>query len=726
LAVDLPADLGSQELVLKVARVGSGSQDLQVLLRDIHRQFLDLQDRVRVPQQLLSTTAEVQFLPAAPRSVRRLDSAGGRVLEADVLLLGGEVSVKSSSPQPFRVRVDGQVVATAGAAHQAVWKVAEPRLSRLQIEAGFGDLHGSFWLLQPAALQYRGPSELRSGEGKPWRAAEVQSISIEESTRSSLLLPAGAEVRLPARFREGDRLELAAAAIDGGGASLGGNQIAFEILWQPAAGTLQKIGQARLELGKAWKELRLAVPSACLGEGELLLKARSLAADRAFHLLLLAVAEPRIVAPRPAEAPPNLLIYLIDTLRADHLGCYGYPRPTSPAIDELAADGALFERAYAQASWTKPSVASLFCGLLASFHGVDKETALANELTTLAERLRSTGYHTAAYVANPYVHLRGLQFEQGFSNFVAVSAGARSPRADDVHRRALPWLEQNGDRPFFLYLHTIDPHETYDPPEETRGTFQRPYEGDLQPQGTYARMLRKRRECNDADLQFLLDLYDEEILFSDREFGRLVEFLRQQGLYDNTVIVLLSDHGEEFLEHGGFGHGGRLWNELLHVPLIIKPAGQTLPRGSRIAANVPLTSVLPSLPGLLGRGLGLPPLQGVDLLPWWRGERSESIDVIAEHGQELRCLIRGSQKVLERGTFGAKDSEVLWFDLLQDPGEQADLFALQPAVGRALQAALYESLENDRQRGVPRAQSEAVDLSKEQEDALRALGYLEQ
>ena len=299
---------------------------------------------------------------------------------------------------------------------------------------------------------------------------------------------------------------------------------------------------------------------------------------------------------------PNVLVYLIDTLRADHLSAYGYHRETSPHLEQLAADGVRFERASSQAPWTRPSVASLFTSMLTTYHGASTDSGLAPELSTLAELFRDAGYDTAAIVSNAHVHAPTLNFEQGFAHFEETAPDAP---AGEVHRHVYSWLERRHPGPFCLYVHTLDPHSPYDPPEETAGAYRSA--ADLAAPKLTGEQIEKRTADGTLDLDDLrriIDRYDEEILYADREFGRLVERLRELGLYEDTIIVVLSDHGEEFLEHGKIGHGSHLWEELLHVPLIVKLAGADRPRGAEVAEPVRVIDVLPTLADLVGLRIG--------------------------------------------------------------------------------------------------------------------------
>jgi arylsulfatase A-like enzyme len=443
--------------------------------------------------------------------------------------------------------------------------------------------------------------------------------------------------------------------------------------------------------------------------------------------VLAAIAEPIVVRPGAAHRP-NLIVYLVDTLRADHCSPFGYGRPTTPEVGRIAAEGLLFENAFSQAPWTRPSVATLFTSRLYSFHGAGKTTGLSPDLTTLAERMRSAGYATAGFIANAHVHGSSLNFEQGFSRFDAVEKGRRRgvARANDVHAAALQWLATNTNRPFFLYVHTIDPHAPYDPPKETAGVFSGDYQGPITADATVARSLTNAAPLPAPDLQHVVDLYDEEILFNDRALGSFVDKLRDLGVWDDTVFVFLSDHGEEFYEHGGFGHGGTLWNELLHVPLVVKPdrrAGEAI-AARRLVERVRTLDLMPTLLARLGVATPAEELMGVDLAAAFGGGELPELPVIAEEEPDKHCLIAGRLKCIFYGP-ASTDPGTRVFDLQDDPHELKDLVPERPELGRRMEGELAELFAGFEARGFTRIRNAArQQLGADDLKALKRLGYV--
>ncbi|HKX45255.1 MAG TPA: sulfatase, partial [Planctomycetota bacterium] len=295
--------------------------------------------------------------------------------------------------------------------------------------------------------------------------------------------------------------------------------------------------------------------------------------------------------------PPRAIVVIsLDTLRADHLGCYGYARPTSPNIDALAAEGVLFERAISQASSTLPAHRALFQSREASLAGGAEPT--------LAELLGRAGFRTVAFTGGGNVSA-AFGFGRGFERYVEDPRGfAHAFDAVEL------WLREHAGERFFLFLHSYDVHAPYDPPPPFDSVFYPDYAGpltgretrallrSLAPRGEHASSAPARR-LDEEDERKLVALYDGGILYADQFVGRLVLLLRELGIDDETALVLLSDHGEEFWEHGSVLHSHSLYQELVHVPLIFSlPGGRAA--GARVAETVRLIDVAPTLLELLG------------------------------------------------------------------------------------------------------------------------------
>lgn len=309
--------------------------------------------------------------------------------------------------------------------------------------------------------------------------------------------------------------------------------------------------------------------------------------------------------PAAEKTPPalNVIMICIDVLRADHVGTYGYERSTTPALDALARSGIVFEQAISPAAWTKPGVASYFTGRLPRQHGVylgSREVdgklvadAIRDEETTIAELFRDNGYRTVAVVANPVVD-PDFGYAQGFESFVDSEQSGKG-----IRDNFLSWLDDNvEDQPFFAYVHFNDTHLPYDPPEEYEHEFGE-IDASVDFRGPDWKTLKYGvREgtisINEKDRAAMINLYDAELLYVDAQIAAIMTQLKKRRLDKNTLVVVLSDHGEEFLEHGGIDHGSSLYDELLRVPLIMRfPDGEF--GEFRYTAPVSTLDVLPTL-----------------------------------------------------------------------------------------------------------------------------------
>ena len=430
--------------------------------------------------------------------------------------------------------------------------------------------------------------------------------------------------------------------------------------------------------------------------------------------------EPAIRRIARAERP-NIIIYLIDTLRADHLGVYGYHRPTSPNIDRFAADGVLFADAQAQSSWTRPAVVSLLTGLLPRSHGVRGRTdVLPDSIVTLAEMLAEQGYETTGLVTNGNV---GPTFgiDRGFEHFryFRESSARRGMHqsSDHLNQWIAIWLETRAsNKPFFLYAHSTDPHLPYAPPEP----FRRRFAADVDPEIGWRENARAitsgRGQASEQIREALIDLYDAEIAFNDHHFGRLLDDLKARGLYDSSLIVLVADHGEEFLDHGGWEHGKTLYGEQLRVPLILKlPGGASA--GTRVEAAVGQVDVVPTILDLLG--IQGATLDGESLLRAPLSDRRPLFASLSLEGREVRSVSsRGWKLILDSSSFTYSEPIEL-YHTAADPGEKVQLAGDRP-FERQFLSQILGRLELDL-AAVAGTEAEIPDELRRQ---LEALGYL--
>jgi arylsulfatase A-like enzyme len=266
-------------------------------------------------------------------------------------------------------------------------------------------------------------------------------------------------------------------------------------------------------------------------------------------------------------------------------------------------------------------------------------------------------------------------------------------------RHIVPWLDTHGDRPFLLFVHVIDPQAPYDPPPETAGRFQRGPGGRVRPDATHREQLDRLEPLAAHELMQVLDLYDEEVLAADLALAHLLRHLRQRGLEDKTWFLVTSNHGEEFGEHGGFGHGRHLHEEVIRVPLVLRPPVDSVLAGTRVSVPVGLVDVLPTLLALIGPA-GSPRGPGRDLMPFLqRSQPPPHRDIVAELGDHLRCLVQGDVKLIVRAGHGADAIRI--FDLVNDPLERRDLAQGDAGVARRVLLGLDFGLNRLRRAALP-------------------------
>jgi arylsulfatase A-like enzyme len=436
-------------------------------------------------------------------------------------------------------------------------------------------------------------------------------------------------------------------------------------------------------------------------------------------------------------AGPNIVVLSIDSLRHDHLGSYGYAPPTSPVMDRLAAEGARFETALSTTSWTLPSHAALFTGLFDSAHGlVDNGLRLGEDHRTLAETLRESGYRTAGFYGGPYLHPT-FGLGQGFDTYQSCMTTIEDAASDqDVRRfsrapigashrdvtgpRTLEevkrWLAEPGEGSFFLFVHFWDVHYDYIPPKEYAELFTDPaYQGEVDGQD-FAKIVRERRALEPEERDHVIALYDAEIRFTDDVIGRMLEHLP-----DDTLVVITADHGEEFFEHGGWGHQGSLFDEQVRVPLIIWWPGHIAPR--IIPDQVRLIDLMPTLLTIAGVRQQ-PATQGRSLVPLLLGEEMEPAPALLEllvDRQQARALREQHKKYIDLG--GKRDKGA--FDLRNDPGEQR--VQKKSADLRSGIARLREEVRRaqDFRKTRVGAATQEIEISEDMARALRELGYTE-
>jgi arylsulfatase A-like enzyme len=459
-------------------------------------------------------------------------------------------------------------------------------------------------------------------------------------------------------------------------------------------------------------------------------------------LFVVAVVCPTIAAPRP-----NLLVLSIDTLRADHVGCYGYSLPTTPSIDSIARNGTRFDLARSVSPWTLPSFASMFTGRYPTRHGagargplrdISHETpqVIAPGVPTLAERLRDSGYRTAAITSNPYLRLGPLR---GFQTSIA-----KAVRADRIGSLSRSWIQTNARKqPWALWVHFNDPHEPTKASNSYlralgygRGVINDPRRKALERWGDDDLHLGRSQTTDDvaSALRTKVALYDASIRQVDTEIGRILELLHRRGVLRNTLVVVVSDHGEEFHDHveaerawaadprgiTGIGHGHTLYDEQLRVPLILMGPGV----GVRdvIAEQIPLVDLMPTVLGLL-RVEAPTELDGQDRRSWIKARQRAPLPMLAEglaYGPDRVGYCDGRYKLIADRSGHA----LRLFDLVQDPLELNNAVALIDSLPWA--TAMRDSLVRWSGRLLMDAPADVAtdELSDEMREGLKSLGYV--
>ncbi len=570
----------------------------------------------------------------------------------------------------------------------------------------------------------------------------------DETTWNAILSPAPGTITFEARVPEDACLDFAYAVPQRAWGDGGGVAFAVEV---SARGRTQRVFEATLRPGvepadRGWRTARADL-SAFAGRSATIafVAGREGSAAPSAGLwgepvMHAAPSGAAATARKGAPRTPSVLLVSIDTLRPDRLGCYGSPRRVSPEIDRFAASADLFESCVSASSWTLPAHVSMFTGVAPSLHRVTAdERRLGASRATLAEILRREGHATAAFVTHYYL-TGDYGLDRGFESFTY----RQDQPAADVCARAAEWLGENAHRPFFLFVHLFDPHWNYNPPPgfvgAVAGADAPPYEGPVD--GSLEAMqpwIEPRIAVPEADLSRALDLYDAEIAGVDAALGGLFAALDSLGLSEQTLVVVTSDHGEEFRDHGSFGHGHSLYEEAVRVPLIVRAPGAGGAIRSDPAATIDIAPTILAWAGVAGEGeraagakgasaaasdraassdsaLALWNPEGRDLLV--PGERSSSArsssarsatdrTILSEterFGSWRLALRRGRMKYLTPGRYlwwreFEKGPEL--FDLEEDPGERRPReFAIgdhAPSAGLA-EAATWLAL--NRHRGI--------------------------
>ena len=451
--------------------------------------------------------------------------------------------------------------------------------------------------------------------------------------------------------------------------------------------------------------------------------------------------DPIIYAAGPKKR--RVILISLDTLRADHLGCYGYNKPTTPNIDALAGDGALFVNHYAPASWTLPSHVSLLTALSCFSHGVNKaDVQISSTITTLADLLRKQGFRNAAFTGGGFVS-PVYGFAKGFDMYNESEGSTEfMDSARRLSEAASLWIENNRDKDFFLFLHTYQCHMPYSSPSPYDTMFLDPdyvwKTIDMTPLVGNNQEIYK--PVPDRERRNVVGLYDGEIRYTDEALiGGLTAKLKSLGLYEDTMIILTSDHGEEFYEHGSWQHGHTLYDESIKVPLIVKFPGSRY-KGRRVLPLVRLFDIAPTILDICGVPASASAgMDGKSLMPVLDGKEKKDRILLAyltsympdSPMTEIMAMTVGRAKfilnkplrdeIISTLTFPPKMpfSELEAYDLADDPAERNNVVSSKASMATRCIGIMKELQEKGRKRS-----GESVTIDSEVTEKLKALGYI--
>lgn len=441
-----------------------------------------------------------------------------------------------------------------------------------------------------------------------------------------------------------------------------------------------------------------------------------------------------------AQAKTNVLLISLDSLRADHVHAYGYERETSPTIDRLANEGIRFANAISTSSWTLPTHLTMFTSRYQTSHGVTVDTLTLNPaIPTLGEIMKSAGYATAGFISGPYV-AGHYGYGRGMDTYVDLSQGydhraeARATIASPViNEQALEWLDEHKEQPFFLFLHYFDIHYDFIPPAPYDTMFDPDYTGTMD--GT---RFIERKDVNarmdPRDLEHIKALYDGEIRFTDEHVGKILERLEALDLLENTIVMLVSDHGDEFFEHGNKGHHRTVYDEVLRVPFVVRLPGKTH-AGTVIEEQASLVDVMPTLlaqtqiPGPVD-------MEGENLLNLLEGQPLERDAIYAEFYDKRGFNVQVAQRTAKTKVIQhfnrithPSSKPVELYDVAKDPEEQNDLAGTEAARETDALERLSDwlNLRWSTWRGFQSlggSDTEGVEIDDEMAKRLMQLGYI--
>jgi choline-sulfatase len=558
-----------------------------------------------------------------------------------------------------------------------------------------------------------------AAEALPYYGKLVQDVALSGQKRKALVLPAPATLSYYVELPEKASLSLRAGMASGSGR--------IKVSVTPNGGDAAQVLDEAVASSWTEKVVSLGAHAGKIVRLDLIAEGQG----------SVAWASPAIVLPKvevkTAAPAKSAIVLLIDTLRADALRAYDKrSRVETPALDAIAKEGVVFTSSQSPENWTKPSVASVLTGLFPATHRTKQsESRLPDGVLTIGEVLKQHGVATGSFIANGYVSDK-FGFKQGWDHYTNYIRENKTTTAANVFKEAGDWIEKNKDARFFAYVHTIDPHVPYDPPQKWLEKYDAvPYTGQVSPRKTPDQLEKAKRNppavtFNERDKERLRALYDAEISYHDEELAKFIERLKQLGVYDDVVFVVTADHGEEFDDHGSWGHGHSVYQELLHVPLIFRRPG-VLPAGTRIDDAVSTTDVTPTV--LSAMGIAVPEvMEGTDRNAHMLGQVPAAPAIaVSDFLDDRRTIVAGGFKLILNGV------NPTFFDLSTDPGEKRELpQGAHPIarrycrilLGQFLGAKdLGDYLSPEQSKRAASFGDEKTDIDEKTRKELKALGY---
>ncbi|WP_226010811.1 sulfatase [Halomicrobium salinisoli] len=418
------------------------------------------------------------------------------------------------------------------------------------------------------------------------------------------------------------------------------------------------------------------------------------------------------------DSPRNVILLSFDALRADHLGCYGYGRDTSPNLDRLAEESVLFRNAYSASSHTREAVPALLTGQYPDV-AIDDGYRLATD--TVAEALSDVGFATAGFHSNPFVS-RAYGFDAGFdefdddlhfgkNKFVALAQRALDKlrnrhyaRAEEINERSLSWVDSLDDEPFFLWNHYMDTHGPYEPPGEYGTLYADRSISDRKAQSLYQRAITDPDSITDEERQLLIDLYDGEITYNDEGVGAFLDALRERNLLEESLLIVTADHGDAFGEHGYYEHPRYLHDEITHVPMFVRPPGESDGEVDEPASTLDVAATIEDAVGCDA------------------GSEGESLFDASRDDRTVFLQARGEDEHSHNRRYSLRTSEGSCFC---ERNVETDGLEFTECTDRALRSKLEDHVEERIRREAGETEGESEDVDDEIERRLSALGYKE-